>query len=226
VFSNFSKKVVWYGFESHNEFRLEKNEGGFSVYGPDGYLGKFQPSLSGDHNALNALAALVAGLEVGLSYEVCEQGIASFGGVDRRFEKVGVWNDVDVYDDYGHHPTEIRAVLSAFKEKFSGRKLKVLFQPHRYSRTQLCWDDFLTAFTDCDELLMLDIYEAGEIPVAGISSKQLLEEISHSQKSHVQEKNLSELLRQTLKAGDVFVTLGAVNVWQWGRSLRAKGEEK
>lgn len=138
----------------------------------------FMPSaLPGRHNASNALAAISAAMETGLSFLECERGIRKFSGVDRRFQHKGSRSGVDVFDDYGHHPTEIRAVLSAFREKFKTRRLLVVFQPHRFSRTQLCWEQFVSCFEQADRLWLAEIYPAGEHEIPGVSSRALVDAI-------------------------------------------------
>jgi UDP-N-acetylmuramate--alanine ligase len=220
VFENYSKKIIFYGFEEHNHVRLVGSHGEYELFEKDLRLGSFKLQLPGKHNALNATAAILAGLHSGLSFNECAQGIEKFSGVDRRFHYKGEKSDIKVYDDYGHHPTEVQATLQAFREKFPKQRICVLFQPHRYSRTELCWTDFLTSFKDCDLLMISDIYAASESPIPGITSERLVLEIENNNKLYVNKENLTpEFIKKKLKPGDVFVTLGAGDGWKLGLAL-------
>ncbi|MEK7355901.1 MAG: UDP-N-acetylmuramate--L-alanine ligase, partial [Bdellovibrionota bacterium] len=178
TFLDFGKRIVFYGFEADNDLRIVGSKGDYDVYRLGEKLGRIHLNIPGRHNALNAAAALAAGLEAGFPFEVCAQALEGFRGVDRRFQHKGVVDGIDVYDDYGHHPTEVLAVLSAFKEKFPERRLVTAFQPHRYSRTHLCWDQFVHCFKDAGDLFLCDIYAAGEDPIANVSSERLAREIT------------------------------------------------
>ncbi len=175
LFENFPKRIVFYGFDERNDIVLDGEKGSYQFFQKEtffktsqkpterGYLlGRLQLQLPGRHNALNATAAALAALSAGLMPGEVESGIAQYQGVDRRFQFKGEHKQISVYDDYGHHPTEILAVLGAFKEKYPDRRLVVYFQPHRYSRTQNCWKEFLDCFSLADVLFMTDIYPAGE----------------------------------------------------------------
>ncbi|MEK7767323.1 MAG: UDP-N-acetylmuramate--L-alanine ligase, partial [bacterium] len=133
-------------------------------------LGPIRLPIPGRHNALNALAAVAAGLEVGVSFADAADALAEFKGVERRLQARGEARGVTVVDDYGHHPTEIRATLAALKEHYPDRRLVVMFQPHRYSRTKLLYRAFGGAFTDAGHVVLLDVYPAGEAPIQGVSS--------------------------------------------------------
>jgi UDP-N-acetylmuramate--alanine ligase len=176
----------------------------------------------GKHNALNSLAAIAAGMEIGLSYQQASQGLAQFKGVRRRFELKGEKAGVKVFDDYGHHPTEIKATLAAARKAWSGR-IVTCFQPHRYSRTQDCYDDFTRCFDDADVLYVADIYPAGEAPIAGISSEKLSNDIR--QQGHRAVEYVGGVsaaagkIAPKLQAGDLFLTLGAGNGFAIGEQL-------
>jgi UDP-N-acetylmuramate--alanine ligase len=218
VFTGFPKRVVSYGFGQDNDFILRRGSAGYRVRQGGQDLGEITPPLPGVHNALNALATVIVGLEAGLTFQQCNHGLQQFKGVDRRFQLKGEWNEVLVYDDYGHHPTEVRAVLSAFREKFSDRRLVVAFQPHRYSRTQHCWQDFLSCFSEADKLYILDIYPAGEEAVPGVSSETLAAEIEGA--VYVGPVHgAASVIKNELQPGDVFVTLGAGNGWRIGEEI-------
>lgn len=225
-FKNFPKRILYYGFGENNDLVIRGEKSLYQVYLHKKHLGEFKLQISGTHNALNAAAALAAGLEAGFSFETCARGLQKFGGVDRRFHFKGHSEyKVDIYDDYGHHPTEIKAVLQAFREKYPNQKIKVAFQPHRYSRTLLCWDQFMDCFQTADEVWLLDIYAAGEKPIAFISSERLSQEIKHPKLNYISNHSYpsmlskAERIREHLHSGDVFVTLGAGDIWKLGMEL-------
>lgn len=223
IFSNFSKRIVYYGFDPKNDYVVKGEKGKYSLYKNNSAkneqvrLGNFELSVPGIHNALNATASLVVGMAAGIDFETCARGIKKYEGVDRRFHFKGEVAGVKIYDDYGHHPTEVRATLQAFREKFPDQRLVVYFQPHRYSRTEHCWSDFKTCFSQADILFLGDIYPAGEMPIPGITSQKLLSEMKHehafySEKSPDQVKQFTNVLNP----GDVFITLGAGDGWKLG----------
>ncbi len=226
LFQNYPKRISFYGFDEKNDFVLRGEKGVYDVFEREHHqdqikkVASFRMELPGKHNALNALAALICGFQVGVSFEVGAEALEKFQGADRRFQFKGEVGGISIYDDYGHHPTEVRCVLQAFKEKFPDRRVVVCFQPHRYSRTETCWSEFLSCFNNADLLFVLDIYEAGETPLPGIDSRRLTEEIHHSNKMYL-AKNLSlaHELKKHLRSGDVFVTLGAGDGWKIGASL-------
>lgn len=227
VFADFPKRLLFYGFNQNNDLRLQGEKSEYQVFLGNVRMGAIRLQVPGRHNALNAAAALVAGLEAGFSFETCARGLESFAGVDRRFQFKGCAGGVDVYDDYGHHPTEIEAVLAAFKEKFPRRRLIAVFQPHRFSRTLLCWNQFLTCFRLADRVLLCDIYAAGEAPLANVSSQRLVSEIKSGSKSDTVTYLPSDVdriasIHAELRDGDVLVTLGAGDVWKLGMAVLEK----
>ena len=228
VFVDFPKRTLFYGFEQGNDFILTGESCQYQVSTKEGALGDLKVPVPGKHNALNALAAVVAGMAAGLDYTICAEGIAQFQGVDRRFQSKGEVLGVHFFDDYGHHPTEVQAVLSGFKDGFPDRRLVVLFQPHRYSRTQLCWEQFLGSFGYADQLFMSDIYPAGEAAIQGVDSKRLVQQMDHPQASYIniETQEGPQLIADSLKQGDVFVTLGAGSVWKVGESIKEILKEK
>lgn len=221
IFENFSKRIFFYGFGQHNDYRIEKDQNSYRFFEKSKLLGEFRISVPGTHNALNAMAALIVGMKAGLSFEQAAKGLEKFQGVDRRFQKKGEAHGVLVYDDYGHHPTEVRATLQGFREKFPNQRLVVLFQPHRFSRTEQCWHEFTQCFQQSDVLFLTDIYPAGESPIPGIEASRLAKEVKHS-KAHYLARNSSELMDSVVKEltnGDVFVTLGAGDGWRIGMEV-------
>ncbi len=227
VFNDFPKRVLFYGFGENNDLRLKGDKGDYQVYLGHVRLGSFRLQVAGRHNALNAAAALAAGLEAGFSFATCARGLETFSGVDRRFQFKGHVAGVDIYDDYGHHPTEIAAVLAAFKEKFPKRRVVTVFQPHRYSRTLFCWDQFRSCFKDASHVLLCDVYAAGEMPIQNINSERLAKEIDHDHVEHLRsDSDPVEKIRAVLQDGDVLVTLGAGDVWKLGMSVYEAGGPK
>lgn len=221
LFQNFGKRIVFYGVDSSNTVVLSGNSAGYSLVSEGQKLVEFTLPLPGLHNALNATAALIAAREAGIGWDVAAQALKAFRGVGRRFQKRNQVGDMDFYDDYGHHPTEVEAVLSGFREMFPDRKLRVLFQPHRFSRTQLCWDQFLKCFKNCDELFLLDIYPAGEKPIPGITAEKLAQDLRHQNVHYMpaRDESLIKKVASSLSGDDIFVTLGAGDVWKIGDQI-------
>lgn len=220
IFKNYPKRILYYGFRKDNDVVICGEKGHYEIFREEKKLGNLILNIPGVHNALNATAALCAGLVAGIDFETCARGLLHFGGVDRRFHFKGEARGVKVYDDYGHHPTEVRAVLQAFKEKFPDSKLTVLFQPHRYSRTQHCWTDFLNCFSMADELLLLDIYPAGEPPIPGINSQKMAEEMNHPDCRHfVRSETTARDLANNAVSGQIILTLGAGDGWKFGMEV-------
>ena len=223
LFQHFPKRILFYGFDSNNDYRVEGANLRYCISHGGERLGEFTLQVPGRHNALNATAAILAANVAGLPIAKCFAGIETYMGVDRRFQKKASAGGVDIYDDYGHHPTEIVAVLAAFREQFPQKRLVVLFQPHRYTRTEQCWDQFTTCFENCDKLYVLDIYAAGELPIDGIVSRKLVEEMRHPNRSYCASKESArDEIVHDLRPGDVFVTLGAGDVWKVGEDVAAK----
>lgn len=216
LFDNFNKRILFYGFNENNDYVLKGEKGNYTLSKAGKLLGSFKIQLPGLHNALNATASIVAAMAAGIDFESCAKGIEQFEGVDRRFHFKGETHGIKVYDDYGHHPTEVRATLQAFKEKFDKNRLVVYFQPHRYSRTQHCWQDFKTCFVQTDVLLLGDVYAAGEVPIPGISSEKLIEEMNQKNTFHAPKADQLQMILKELREGDVFLTLGAGDGWKLG----------
>jgi UDP-N-acetylmuramate--alanine ligase len=187
-------------------------------------LGPFELHVPGKHNVLNAVAAIAVGLQVGIAPERIAAGLATFRGVNRRFQTIGVANGVTVVDDYGHHPTEIVATLQAARECGHGRVL-VLFQPHRYTRTRDLMAEFAGAFGGADVLAVLDIYAASEQPIVGVSGESLAVAIRQARGGEVfyaasMGEGVERLAAQA-RPGDLILTLGAGSISQAGPMLVA-----
>ncbi len=221
LFSQYHKKISFYGFGSENDFVIKQFQvGGYECFQQNVPLGKFQIPLGGKHNALNAAAAIIAGMSCGLTFKQCAEGLASFRGVDRRMQFKGDFKGMQIFDDYGHHPTEIKATLEGVKEKHPKAKVLVLFQPHRFSRTQFCWEDFLTCFTDAHKVFITDIYAAGEKPIDGVSGELLAQQCKHPRCHFVPKNKLSEEIKKmTQSETDIIITLGAGDIWKVGEAL-------
>jgi UDP-N-acetylmuramate--alanine ligase len=186
-------------------------------------LGRVTLQVGGEHNVLNSLAAVAVGLELELGFDAIREGLASFRGVLRRFERLGEAAGVTLVDDYGHHPTEIRVTLRLLRALAAGRRCVVLFQPHRYTRTRALWDDFCRAFDDADLLLLTDVYAASEEEIPGVSAAALARAIAGRGSRRVLyagalEEAVAQLAAE-VKPGDVVLTLGAGSVAAAGREL-------
>jgi UDP-N-acetylmuramate--alanine ligase len=192
-------------------------------------LGRFHLAIPGRHNVLNAMAAIAVALELEVKPDTIREALATFSGVDRRFQVRGQARGSTVVDDYGHHPTEIRATLDG--ARLCGfRRIHVLFQPHRYTRTYHLMDEFARSFHQADTLFVMDIYAASEKPIEGVSAQSLVERIrqfGHRGAEYVgtMDRGVDALLG-VAQDGDLILTLGAGSVWQAGDKLLAKLREE
>ena len=204
-------------FESH-----------FSVHMRGHDLGRFHLRVPGVHNVLNATAAIAVGLELEIKLDAIREGIAAFTGVDRRFQIRGEARGVTVIDDYGHHPTEIRATLAA-AQLCNFHRIHAVFQPHRYTRTQHLMDEFAKSFHQADVVYVLDIYAASEQPIEGITGRVLAERIRDFGHRSVEYtgtiERTVEMVVAKVHEKDVVLTLGAGNVWQAGEKVLEKLRE-
>ena len=187
-------------------------------------LGPFRLPIPGAHNVSNALAAISVALELDVSVDLIRTGLAAFSGVERRFHIRGEKAGIMVVDDYGHHPTEIRATLAASKSAWD-RRVVAIFQPHRYTRTRDLVDEFAKAFEQADVVYVTDIYSAGEMELPGISGELVVEKMRSSGHSSVHWANgdldLIQQVKNDLRPGDVVITLGAGDIWKVGKDLLA-----
>jgi UDP-N-acetylmuramate--alanine ligase len=232
VFPRITRRLVTYGLERQDahimasEVELGPFGGRCVVHrrGPGGIetLGRLELAVPGRHNLQNALAAVAVGERVGLDFDRIAPALAAFHGAERRFERHGEVNGVLVIDDYGHHPTEIAAVMDAARAALQ-RRLVVAFQPHRYSRTAHLMDAFGPALREADEIVLSDIYAAGEEPIAGVTVERLAESIRQGsgRRVHV-ARTLDDVLSQVLsvvRRGDAVITLGAGSIGQIPKRL-------
>jgi len=223
-----TKTFVTYGFAVHADYRADGvvasgMSNRFRVLRRGEPLGEVSLSAPGRHNVSNAVAAAAVAVELGIPFDRVRAGLAEYGGVARRFQVKGERGGVTVVDDYGHHPAEVRATLSAAREVWPGRRIVVGFQPHRYTRTQALFREFLSAFNDADMLFIFDVYPAGEEPIPGASGERLCEEIrEHGHKTAIYAGKSGEALDAVLsrlRPGDIFLTMGAGDVWKLGESV-------
>jgi len=202
---------------SAHGIRYDNNFGStFTVWRGSDVVGDLNLRVPGMHNVYNALAAIAVGFELEVSFEKIAEGLNSFTGAGRRFQTKGEVNGVLVVDDYGHHPTEVRATLAAAKLGSGGRRIVVLFQPHRYTRTHDLMQEFARSFNNADVLFISDIYAASEDPIEGVTSEALtnaIKRFGHKEVSYIGDlENAALLLRDYVQPGDLVVTLGAGTV--------------
>jgi UDP-N-acetylmuramate--alanine ligase len=186
-------------------------------------LGTVDLSLPGEHNVSNAMAAIVVGLELGIGFNQIKKALEKVEGVQRRLEVKGTAKGATVLDDYGHHPTEIKTTLAALAQGWPGKRKVVVFQPHRFTRTQALFDEFARSFYLADVLLVMPIYAASEKPIEGVDSRRLVESIqAHGHKDVRFVENLEaavDVMDQVTGPQDVVLTLGAGNVYQVGEKF-------
>ena len=227
IAGGFNKRLITYGFSTDAELRardvkIRGFETQFTVVRAGTALGSIKIHSPGKHNAQNALAAIAVGLELGMSFEDIREGLSKFRGIDRRLQIKGGSRGIMVVDDYAHHPREIEVTIEAIKEAGAGRVV-VMFQPHRYSRTSLLFDDFVQVLLNADKLFLLDIYAASEDPIQGVSSQKLFEalkESGHEDVTYINgSQNVVRKVLEAVKPGDTVLTLGAGNVWTYGEKI-------
>lgn len=234
------RRCITYGLSSDADiYAVDIKKGfmsvSFDVMHKGENLGNFSLPVPGLHNVLNSLACIAVAMELKMKPEKVIEALNKFSGIQRRFELKGDEKGVKVFDDYGHHPTEVKATLRAAKEGLLGRmqgmehgtqeqgKLFVIFQPHRYTRTRDLIDEFAPCFADADVIYLMDIYPAGEKPIEGINSNVLFDRIKKTGHTDVvyfsDREKLVENLLLRLRQGDVVFTLGAGDVWKIGEEI-------
>jgi UDP-N-acetylmuramate--alanine ligase len=188
-------------------------------------LGRIRMEVSGRHNVLNSLAAAAVGRELDLKFEQIREGLAAFRGVARRLERKGEANGIRVIDDYGHHPTEVAAVLATLREAYDGRLL-VAFQPHRYTRTRDLYEQFGRCFLQSDRLFLLPVYAAGEPPIPGVDSELIARSARGAGHKSVDvvsgADELVDRIAAEARPGDVVLTLGAGDITKLGEPILAR----
>jgi UDP-N-acetylmuramate--alanine ligase len=238
ILPRISRPVLTYGFSAQADFQItdlrqHQQQTEFKVVRPEGLSTlEFNLSMPGVHYALNATAAIVVATDEGVSDNAITAGINNFSGVGRRFEVLGNFalaggGKAMLVDDYGHHPREVSATVAAIRAGWPDRRLVMIYQPHRYSRTKDLYEDFVEVLSDVDVLLMLEVYSAGEQRIAGADSKSLCRSIrlrGQVDPVYVQRPDeLSLLLGPLLRDGDIVVTQGAGSVGALARQLAADG---
>jgi len=226
-------KGLSYGFDESADFRIyDFFQKGllseFSIEWNNKRYEKIIVPLIGKHNALNAAAVFALCLQLGANEEELKSVFTTFKGISRRADYLGSLLNIHVYDDYGHHPTEIQATLAAFKEAFPANRLVCLFQPHRFSRTKDCFEQFVSAFDIADVLILTDIYSAGESPIEGVDSFNIYERICQRNLNHVyyiRKNSLIEFLKGFVRENDVVLTMGAGDITKSGSELLSKLRE-
>ncbi len=230
VLPRINKKIVTYGLSRQADIQAQnivmkdfmaEYELSYKNY----RLGSIRMNVSGRHNILNSLLAVGIGLELDIPFKHIRDGLNEYSGVYRRFELKGEAGGITVYDDYAHHPTEIRATLEGFKDS-TKRRIVALFQPHLYSRTRDFHQEFGSSFFFCDQLILAPIYPAREAPIPGVSSKMIADAAIQSGHHNILliEDN-AQIVPQTLallEPGDILVTMGAGNIWQSGEEILAE----
>ncbi len=227
ILPEIKRRVITYGLQAPADYRAEGisftgASSRFAIYHRDTLLGTVRLNVPGLFNVYNAMAAIAVAREMELTFPVIREGLQRFTGVHRRLDVRGKAGGITVVDDYGHHPTEIRATLAAAKQVWPGRIL-VVFQPHRYTRTQALFEEFLTAFKDADNLIITDIYPASEEPIPGVNAAALCEAIrrkGHPDAVHLPNFDaIVDHLAKVARPSDVILTQGAGSVWKVGEAF-------
>ncbi|MBA3646273.1 MAG: UDP-N-acetylmuramate--L-alanine ligase [Gemmatimonadaceae bacterium] len=227
-------EIIRYGVESSDarlratDVRLAPSGAGalatsFQIIYDDKPLGEVILAVPGMHNVLNSLAAIAAGIALGVSLDAMRPGLAAFAGVSRRFERIGDFNGITIIDDYAHHPTEITATLAAARVAFPGRRIIAAFQPHLFSRTRDFASEFAGSLCAADAIFLADIYPAREQPIEGVTSALIVDHLRKSGRSPEwtgARTKLAEALRDNLRSGDVLLTIGAGDITLTAGELR------
>jgi UDP-N-acetylmuramate--alanine ligase len=223
------RRVVTYGIEpgadvTARNLGLQSGSSGFDVDVNGNSIGRFTVNIAGRHNVQNALAAIAVGRELDLTAEQIREGLKHFRGAERRFQIKAEFDGITIVDDYGHHPTEIKATLEAAK-LHGAKRIWAIFQPHRYTRTKFLMDDFARCFEVCDRVYVLDIYPASEAPIVGVTSERLVRRMSELGFTRARyrasgEAVIEEVLAE-VSASDLVLTIGAGSVWRIADALAA-----
>jgi UDP-N-acetylmuramate--alanine ligase len=229
------KRCLTYGMASQADLRASNvvQEGfgvSFEASFRDQSMGRMVVGMPGEHNVLNALAAIAVALELDLNTKVIRDGLKSLGGLERRFHVKGEKQDILVLDDYGHHPTEIMATLKTARACWPDKRVVVAFQPHRYSRTKAVFDRFVISFNEADVLVITSIYSAGEDPIDGVTGEGLAQGIKeHGHKEVIfcaREEDILTTILSVTRPGDLVITLGAGSIYKVGDRLLEKLGDK
>lgn len=229
-----SRQVITYGFAEDADYRITALQGqglatSFTVQRPGAEALAVTLNMPGEHNVLNATAAIAVAGDEGLGDAAIQRGLQSFGGVGRRFTDMGTLQlpggEALLVDDYGHHPTEVRATLDSARQAWPERRVVMIYQPHRYSRTRDLYEDFVAVLSRCDVLVLLEVYAAGEEPIPGADSRSLTRSVR--QRGQVEPifaeciEDVPQILCSVVEEGDVVITQGAGNIGGLARELAA-----
>lgn len=232
ILPRISRQVITYGFSQDADVRASNYQqaagmSSFVVEREGSAPLSLSVNLPGEHNVLNALAGVAVAIDEGVEDKAIQQALQGFAGIGRRFEKLTTLStehgEMTLIDDYGHHPTEVKATIDAMRNGWPDKKLAMVFQPHRYSRTRDLYEDFVEVLSEADYLFLLDVYAAGEAPIANADSKSLARSIR--QRGQVEpiyvsdSSQLAELMAANLRDGDMVITQGAGNIGAIARSL-------
>jgi UDP-N-acetylmuramate--alanine ligase len=227
------RRVITYGENAQADVRFTRRrmEGAASLFdvvirnrktGTETTIADLRLPMPGRHNVSNATAAITVAHELGMKPDDIRKGLSSFGGVKRRFTATGSWNGIQIFDDYGHHPVEIKAVLRAARDSCQGRIIAIA-QPHRFTRLHDLFDDFAACFNDADTVMVAPVYAAGEEPIEGATSEALIALMrsgGHRDARYIEgPQAIAPIVRELAKPGDFVVFLGAGNITQWAYAL-------
>lgn len=223
-------EVLTYGFSDKAQmqgrnWQAKDGQNTAEVYYKGEYLGVLSLMVPGEHNIQNALGACACGLYLGLDFAQISAALSSFIGAKRRFQILTKAGGITVVDDYAHHPTEVAATIAA-AQSCAPKRLIAVFQPHRYSRTLHLAKDFADCFHDVDQVILTDVYAAGEDQIEGVSSQLILDKVTNQHKSYVPLDDLEDTLLQTAQKGDIILMMGAGNIWRHSVKLAQMIEEK
>ena len=221
------KRFITYGLSSQADFQakdmsFDGPHTSFELVHRGRRVGRLKVQMPGIHNVYNVLATVATAFELDVDFKTVQEALAGFSGIQRRFQMKAEIEDILVFDDYGHHPTEIKAALRAAKSGWR-RRIVALFQPHRYTRTKALFGDFLTAFYEADVLVITDIYPAGEEEIEGVHARHLFEGIrehGHRDVHYISDRGeILQYLLSVIKPGDLVITLGAGDIYRVGEDL-------
>ncbi len=233
ILPQLTKRVLSYGFSPQCDLRaveisFTERSSTFQVVRRGERLGSVTLGVPGEHNVRNALAAVMVGLEVGVSFEAIVSGLAKFSGVYRRFEVKGEHNGVMVVDDYAHHPTEVKATLDAVRRGWD-RRIVALFQPHTFTRTRDFHVEFGKSFYNADVVVVTDVYAARERPIQGITGELIANSATgfgHRDTIYVRDRaDVAARTLELIRPGDIVITMGAGDIWKSGEEILAKLRE-
>ncbi len=234
ILPKITKNIVTYGFSKQADVRAENIEmidftSSYDLIYKTYKMGRINLQVTGKHNILNSLLACSVGLELDIPFTSIQEGLFDYKGVYRRFENKGTFKGISFFDDYAHHPTEIMATLDGFRDS-TNRRIVVLFQPHLYSRTRDFAKDFGRAFFSCDKLLIAPIYPARELPIPGVTGELIAEEALYSGHKNVtyisNEDEIVDKIIDSLEDGDIFITMGAGRVYEYGEQVISRYSEE